>query len=106
MAKPVALHVPAPYPTHFPYLPPFYNTPGVGHSATVYMNGLPVHRVGDTSDIHCIPGTVPPVCDVDIVIEGAFPTVICEGRLLAPVGAKTTGAFIAGPATTTVIVKD
>lgn len=87
--RPVALHQPGFYTTHSVFTPPTFNTPGVAHSATVFINGLPVHKIGDTSEIHCIPGTIPPVCDVEVVAEGAYPTIICEGKLMAPIGAKT-----------------
>ena len=86
--RPVALHQPAFYTTHSVFVPPTFNTPGVAHSATVFINGLPVHKIGDTSEIHCIP-IIPTICDVEVVAEGGYPTIICEGKLMGPIGATT-----------------
>lgn len=61
--------------------PPIPLPPPVGFSSDVFVNGLPVHRVGDVCIIHPIPGTIPPVPHIppDVIIEG-HATVWANGR--------------------------
>lgn len=106
MGSPIALAFPFSYTTHPAFIPPTFITPGVAHSATVRVNALPVHRMGDISEIHCIP-IIPPVCDIETFVSGGATTVFCEGRplaLICPV--SSPGDCIATWSSHTVFVGD
>lgn len=85
------------YGTHDIHIPPTFETPGKGYSATVLVNGRNVHRLGDESEPHTIPLIPPPPPHPEFIIEG-IPTVLVEGRPIARLGSSLTfgGAVLLG----------
>lgn len=88
MPSPIMLALPGTYTTHGAFVPPLFPIPAVSFSSTVRVNGLFVHRAGDTSEIHCVP-IIPPICDIEVFQGPGFATIFCEGRPLMRAGAVT-----------------
>ena len=54
--------------------------PSTGASPNVYVNGIPVHRVGDSWAVHCAP-----ICHGGSLAIGS-PTVFVNGRAIGRIG--------------------
>ena len=94
-----ALAVPTDVTTgHGPWNPVGYLAPPLGYSADVFIEGKPVHRVGDTTLPHfAILPSPPPGGDLhsDTISTGS-PTVFVNGTPMATIGSLLTSPF--GPA--------
>lgn len=55
--------------------------PNIAGAATVFVNGIPVHRQGDAWDTHCNPTT----CHAGVLAVGST-TVFAEGAGVARIG--------------------
>jgi len=78
-----------------------------GFSSNVFVNGQPVHHVGNTMIIHPIPGTFPPIPHLppDVIIEG-YTTVLCNGTPLAKFLSKTQHGSMVMQGSRNVFVRD
>lgn len=83
---------------HGPWNPVGYLPPPQGYSADVFIEGKPVHKVGDTTLPHfAILPAPPPAGDLhsDTISTGS-PTVFVNGTPMAVIGSELTCVF--GPA--------
>ena len=85
--KPIGL-AGLPLTPHGIYPPPVPEPAPKGHSATVFVNGRPVHRVGDKFVLHRALGFLPGTEHSDTLITGQ-PTVFADGKMIAFQGSST-----------------